>query len=54
MIDYIYTETPGRRTTFGVRKNTIRLSVGTESPEKLIKDIKQALACVADGVTLNG
>ena len=45
---------PERRTTFGVRKNTVRLSVGIESPEELIKDIKQALACVAQGVTLNG
>jgi len=45
---------PERRTTFGVRKNTVRLSVGIESPDKLIKDIKQALACVAQGVTLNG
>lgn len=45
---------PERRTTFGVRKNTIRLSIGIEPPEKLIKDIKQALACVAQGVTLNG
>ena len=45
---------PERRTTFGVRKNTVRLSIGIEPPEKLIKDIKQALACVAQGVTLNG
>jgi cystathionine beta-lyase/cystathionine gamma-synthase len=45
---------PERRTTFGVRKNTVRLSVGIEPPGKLIKDIKQALACVAQGVTLNG
>ena len=43
-----------RRTTFGVRKNTVRLSIGIEPPEKLIKDIKQALACVAQGVTPNG
>ena len=45
---------PERRTTFGVRKNTARLSIGIEPAEKLIKDIKQALACVAQGVTLNG
>jgi cystathionine gamma-lyase/homocysteine desulfhydrase len=38
---------PERRTTFGVRKNTVRLSVGVEPPDKLVKDIKQALACVA-------
>jgi len=44
---------PERRTTFGVRKNTVRLSVGIEPPEKLIKDIKQALACVARGVKPN-
>jgi len=40
---------PERRTTFGVRKNTVRLSIGIESPELLIKDIRQALACVAPG-----
>jgi cystathionine beta-lyase/cystathionine gamma-synthase len=45
---------PERRTTFGVRKNTVRLSVGIEPPQKLVKDIKQALACVAQGVTCNG
>ncbi|NLX20198.1 MAG: aminotransferase class I/II-fold pyridoxal phosphate-dependent enzyme [Phycisphaerae bacterium] len=39
-----------RRTIFGVRKNTVRLSVGIEPADKLIKDIKQALACVAQGV----
>ena len=30
------------------------LSVGIEPPEKLVKDLRQALACVAQGVTLNG
>ena len=45
---------PERRTIFGVRKNTVRLSVGIEPPETLIKDIKQALACVAQGVASNG
>jgi len=44
---------PERRTTFGVRKNTVRLSVGIEPPERLIKDLKQALACVARGVKPN-
>ena len=44
---------PERRTTFGVRKNTVRLSVGIEPAEMLIKDIKQALACVAQGVAVN-
>ena len=45
---------PERRTVFGVRKNTVRLSVGIEPPEKLIKDLKQALACVAQGVPSEG
>jgi len=40
---------PERRTTFGVRRNTVRLSVGIEPHEKLVKDLKQALACVAQG-----
>ena len=38
-----------RRTIFGVRTNTVRLSVGIEPPETLMKDLKQALACVAQG-----
>ena len=37
---------PERRTAFGVRKNTIRLSVGIEPPDCLLTDLKQALACV--------
>lgn len=37
---------PERRTAFGVRKNTVRLSVGIEPPERLVIDLKQALACV--------
>jgi len=37
---------PERRTTFGVQTNTVRLSVGIEPPETLLKDLKQALACV--------
>ncbi len=41
---------PERRTTFGVRKNTVRLSVGIEPPDKLLADLKQALACVAEGI----
>ena len=32
-----------RRLTFGVNKNTVRLSAGIEAPEKLISDLKQAL-----------
>lgn len=43
-----------RRTTFGVQTNTVRLSIGIEPPDKLITDLKQAMACVAQGVTLNG
>jgi cystathionine beta-lyase/cystathionine gamma-synthase len=41
---------PERRTAFGVRRNTVRLSIGIEPAETLIKDIKQALACVAQEV----
>ena len=32
-----------RRTTFGVKQNTIRLSAGIEKPDALIKDLEQAL-----------
>ncbi|MHB8897478.1 MAG: PLP-dependent transferase, partial [Thermoguttaceae bacterium] len=32
-----------RRTTFGVRQNTIRLSAGIEKPDLLIEDLRQAL-----------
>ena len=42
-----------RRTSFGVRKNTVRLSVGIEPPDKLVADLKQALACVAQGMASN-
>ena len=37
---------PERRTAFGVRKNTVRLSVGVEPPERLLEDLEQALASV--------
>ena len=37
---------PERRTTFGVKKNTVRLSVGIEPPQKLLDDLEQALASV--------
>jgi cystathionine beta-lyase/cystathionine gamma-synthase len=40
---------PERRTMFGVRKNTVRLSVGIEPFEELLADLKQALACVDGG-----
>jgi cystathionine beta-lyase/cystathionine gamma-synthase len=45
---------PERRTIFGVKTNTVRLSIGLEPPEELVKDLKQALACVAQGVPLDG
>ncbi len=32
-----------RRTTFGVKENTVRLSLGIEPPEVLVKDLAQAL-----------
>ena len=44
---------PELLTGFGVNKNTVRLSVGIEPPETLVKDIKQALACVAQGMQSN-
>jgi len=34
---------PERRTVFGVRPNTVRLSAGIEKPEILLEDLKQAL-----------
>jgi cystathionine beta-lyase/cystathionine gamma-synthase len=37
---------PERRTICGVRENTVRLSIGIESPERLVADIEQALASV--------
>ncbi len=37
---------PEKRTTFGVRENTVRLSIGIEPPERLVADIEQALALV--------
>jgi cystathionine gamma-synthase len=35
-----------RRTTFGVKPNTIRLSAGIENSETLIEDLRQALATI--------
>lgn len=35
-----------RRTTFGVKQNTIRLSAGIEKPDGLIRDLEQSLAKV--------
>jgi cystathionine beta-lyase/cystathionine gamma-synthase len=37
---------PERRTIFGVKENTVRLSIGIEPPERLLEDIEQALASV--------
>ncbi len=37
---------PERRTTFGVKENTVRLSAGIEEPEKLLRDLKNALNAV--------
>jgi cystathionine beta-lyase/cystathionine gamma-synthase len=45
---------PDRRTACGVRKNTVRLSVGIEPPDQLVADLKQALACVAQEAAVNG
>jgi cystathionine beta-lyase/cystathionine gamma-synthase len=45
---------PERRTAFGVKRNTVRLSVGIEPPERLLTDLKQALACVAQRTMVKG
>ncbi len=45
---------PERRTAFGVKRNTVRLSVGIEPPELLLTDLKQALACVAQRAVAKG
>lgn len=37
---------PERRTAFGVKKNTVRLSVGIEAFGRIEADLKQALACL--------
>ncbi len=37
---------PERRTTFGVRENTVRLSLGIEPAEHILDDLKQALDAV--------
>lgn len=37
---------PERRTIFGVKPNTIRLSAGIENPQALVDDLRQALAKV--------
>ena len=44
---------PERRTSFGVRKNTVRLSAGIEPPERLVADLEQALSSVSEGVALD-
>lgn len=35
---------PERRTSFGVRENTIRLSLGIEPTQSILEDLDQALA----------
>lgn len=45
---------PERRTLFGVKKNTVRLSVGIEPQDKLLADLKQALACVTEEAAASG
>ncbi len=35
---------PERRTAFGVRENTVRLSIGIEPADRLVKDLEQALS----------
>jgi cystathionine beta-lyase/cystathionine gamma-synthase len=37
---------PERRLIFGVKRNTVRLSIGIEPADELVADLKQALACV--------
>jgi cystathionine beta-lyase/cystathionine gamma-synthase len=37
---------PERRTTFGVKENTVRLSIGIEPADRILEDIEQALAGV--------
>lgn len=39
---------PERRTSFGVKTNTVRLSVGIEPHEQLLTDLRQALTFVSD------
>ncbi len=41
---------PERRTTFGVNKNTVRLSVGIEDPRLIVEDIRQALGRVISSI----
>jgi len=45
---------PERRTTFGVNKNTVRLSVGIEPIDHLLADLKQAFACLETGGVKHG
>lgn len=34
------------KTALGITDNLIRVSVGTEDPEDIVKDLRQALDCV--------
>jgi cystathionine beta-lyase/cystathionine gamma-synthase len=45
---------PERRTAFGVRRNTVRLSVGIEPPEALVEDLEHALASVPERARVDG
>ncbi len=37
---------PERRTTFGVAENTVRLSLGIEPSDEVIRDLDRALSCI--------
>jgi cystathionine beta-lyase/cystathionine gamma-synthase len=37
---------PERRTTFGVREHTVRLSIGIEPVERILEDLDQALSAI--------
>ncbi len=41
---------PERRTTFGVKPNTVRLSVGIEPAAEILADIDRALGRLRKGV----
>ncbi len=43
-----------RRTAFGVRRNTVRLSAGIEPYDALEADLKQALACLKGSAVTHG
>jgi cystathionine beta-lyase/cystathionine gamma-synthase len=45
---------PERRTSFGVNRNTVRLSVGIEPLDQILADLKQAFARMEIGVAIHG